>query len=247
MAPAISAAAVAIITAVIGFGSFAVFGVFLWQGGLDLVDLGLGRHSALAWGAALCLVFFLQHSGMVRKSFRRRLVRFVPVHYHGVLYTIASGAALLLLSLGWQATNVNVLVLAGPVRWLPRALVLGCVAGIVWGFRALGNFDAFGISALLTHSHGELPRPAQLAIRGPYCRVRHPFYFFSIVLIWATPVLSLDRLLFNVLFTVWIAIGARWEERDLVAELGDAYRAYQGRVPMLFPWPLRLRASRTAA
>jgi methanethiol S-methyltransferase len=51
-------------------------------------------------------------------------------------------------------------------------------------------------------------------------------------------VLSKDRLLLNVLFTIWIVLGARWEERDLTAAFGDAYRTHQRGVPMLIPWRL---------
>jgi methanethiol S-methyltransferase len=45
-----------------------------------------------------------------------------------------------------------------------------------------------------------------------------------------------DRLLFNVLWTGWIWIGAILEERDLVREFGDVYQRYQKAVPMLVPW-----------
>jgi methanethiol S-methyltransferase len=38
------------------------------------------------------------------------------------------------------------------------------------------------------------------------------------------------------LWTGWIFAGALFEERDLVAEFGDGYRAYQKKVPMLMPW-----------
>jgi protein-S-isoprenylcysteine O-methyltransferase Ste14 len=68
--------------------------------------------------------------------------------------------------------------------------------------------------------------------------VRHPLYFFVIVAIWACPALSLDRILLGVLCTFWIAAGAMLEERDMVAQFGDAYRAYQRKVPMLLPWRL---------
>jgi protein-S-isoprenylcysteine O-methyltransferase Ste14 len=46
----------------------------------------------------------------------------------------------------------------------------------------------------------------------------------------------LDRLLFNVLWTLWVVLGTYLEEKDLVAEFGEKYRHYQKTVPMLFPW-----------
>ena len=58
------------------------------------------------------------------------------------------------------------------------------------------------------------------------------------VLLWTSPVVSTDKLLLNSLFTIWIVLGARWEERDLVATFGDAYRRHQRTVPMLIPWKL---------
>ena len=57
-----------------------------------------------------------------------------------------------------------------------------------------------------------------------------------LVLIWSFPDVSLDRLLFNVLWTLWIVLGTYLEEKDLVAEFGEQYRQYQKTVPMLFPW-----------
>jgi hypothetical protein len=52
----------------------------------------------------------------------------------------------------------------------------------------------------------------------------------------------MDRMLFNLLWTVWIVIGSYFEEIDLIAEFGEAYREYQKGVPMLIPslkWPKR--------
>ena len=60
-------------------------------------------------------------------------------------------------------------------------------------------------------------------------------YFFVLLMIWSYPDLTLDRALFNVLWTLWIIIGSVFEERDLVAEFGDRYREYQRNVPMLIP------------
>ena len=45
-------------------------------------------------------------------------------------------------------------------------------------------------------------------VRGPYRWVRHPLYAFSLVMIWSGPVFTVDRLLHNALFSIWIVIGA---------------------------------------
>jgi methanethiol S-methyltransferase len=45
-----------------------------------------------------------------------------------------------------------------------------------------------------------------------------------------------DRLLFNILWTTWIVIAAKLEERNLVCDFGDQYREYQARVPMIIPY-----------
>jgi protein-S-isoprenylcysteine O-methyltransferase Ste14 len=79
------------------------------------------------------------------------------------------------------------------------------------------------------------------AVRGPYRWVRHPLYLFSLVIIWSGPVFTMDRLLHNGLWTLWIVIGAIMEERDLVGCFGEAYRTYQETVPMLLPTSLKPR------
>ena len=227
--------AVAAAAGILGAGSLSLFGLFLWTGAFEFVDLRMPQPARLSWDAALCLFFFLQHSGMVRKRFRAWLSGAAPVYWHGVVYTIASGIALLLLVGCWQPSSVNVYALEGAGRWLLRGVLLLSAAGVLWGMRSLEKFDAFGIQAFLSHVRGAQFHPAGLTIKGPYRLLRHPFYFFGIVALWASPVLSLDRLVLNVLFTPWIVFGATLEERDLLADFGEDYRIYQRAVPMLLP------------
>jgi protein-S-isoprenylcysteine O-methyltransferase Ste14 len=120
-------------------------------------------------------------------------------------------------------------------RLLLGTILLLSLAGVLWGIRSLGDFDAFGIQRFLSGlRETKLRRPA-LTIKGPYRVVRHPFYAFAIVALWAAPVLTLDRMVLNVTFTIWIAVGATLEERDLLSEFGEAYRNYQRTVPMFVP------------
>jgi protein-S-isoprenylcysteine O-methyltransferase Ste14 len=232
--------------AVAGIGLYGVcamllFIVFVYGYRFTLVEADAGVGVVLLWDTALCLLFFLQHSAMVRQGFRRRLSGVIAEHYLGLVYTAASATVLLALVLFWQYSQLELLRWQGWPRLMVQSLFVAALAGMTWGLVALGTADLFGVRRALGRDGDRQPNDKALTCAGPYGWVRHPLYFFTLVLIWATPVLSADRLLFNGLFTVWIVLGTRLEERDLVAGFGESYRTYQRTVPMLIPWKLFVR------
>ena len=231
------AAYVVIVSAcLVGSAGVLLFGAFLVAGPFIFIHIDVSEVNRLLLDGVLSILFFVQHSGMVRRSFRRRLSSLVEPLYHGVIYAMASGAALLVLVLAWQVSPTVLVVMPEGGRWLLGVLSLLAIAGTLWGVRALGAFDAFGLNPITARLGGQQPQSTSLVIRGPYLWVRHPLYSFMLVLIWSSPHLSADRLLFNVLWTSWIVLGSYLEERDLVAAFGDSYRQYQKTVPMLIPW-----------
>lgn len=135
----------------------------------------------------------------------------------------------------WQATPVLARVDA-PYSWMLRLVFVLSAAGFYSGVAALGVFDPFGTKVLQDRLRHREPEVLPLTVRGPYRRVRHPLYLFSLGMIWSYPVVTADRLLFNSAWTAWIVVGTMLEERDLVRDFGDSYRDYQSRVPMLIPW-----------
>ena len=223
-------------SAVFGSGSLLLLGLFLFLGSFELVSLALSTPVALTLDSALSLLFFLQHSGMLRRSFRQRLVRLAPEHTHAAIYSASSGTTLLVLLLFWQRTSIVLLSLTGPARWIVHLLFVFASLSFGFAVRALRAFDPLGLRPLMARLRGKRSRGLPLTIRGPYRWVRHPLYSLSLVLVWACPTFTLDRLLFSLLWTAWILVGAVLEERDLVSEFGQAYRDYQRRVPMLIPW-----------
>jgi protein-S-isoprenylcysteine O-methyltransferase Ste14 len=223
----------------IGGLSLLAFGAFLFGAPVSLLDLGLPHGGVLLLDLGLCLGFFLQHSGMIRRSFRSRLSRRVPSECTAAIYAIASGLALSVLMILWQPTEVTLYSIHGPVRWVLRGVFVASILGFVWGIRALRSLDAFGVEPLENLLHGRPLRETPLTIRGPYQWVRHPLYLFVLAMLWSNPDVPTDRLVLNASFTAWIVIGSILEERDLVADFGDDYRRYQTQVPMLMPtrWP----------
>jgi len=223
---------------------------FFWPGRPMLVPMPLTPAAALWWNALLLLVFFAQHSVMVRRPIRARLAKVIPVRYDAAFYAITSGLALTLAAVLYQRVSAPPLfVLHGYSRFMVDMLAFLAVAFFAWGIIALRTFDPFGLGPIRRHLRGS-PAPASnampshaeaLVIRGPYRWVRHPLYAAAIILLWATPEMSLGRLVSAALWTTWIMVGTVLEERDLVADFGEGYRQYCKRVPMLVPWRALVR------
>lgn len=193
-------------------------------------------EAVLVWDALLSLAFFLQHSGMVRRRFRARMALIIPTRYHGPIYTIASGVVLIAVVVLWQRSETHLLVLHGASLWMARACSLLALAIFAFSAYTLRSFDPFGLAPIRAYLRGSPERPSTFVVRGPYRWVRHPLYSCVLVLMWSCSDLTADRLLFNILWTVWICAGTTLEEADLLAEFGEAYRDYRQKVPMFVPW-----------
>ncbi len=237
MATKMTAYAFLCLSALLGTGSLAVYMLFLFFGSFNLMNFGLTEPAALSLDSCLCLAFFIQHSGMTRKSFRQWLEKYMNKTFHNAFYTIISSILLLTLIVFWQQSSQTLAVATDNFRWFLRAVFFMAFAGINWGSVALSLNEPFGLSPILRYLRGKDPQPSgHLIIRGPYRWVRHPLYLFSILFIWSCPDLTADRLLFNTFFTSWIIIGIFLEERDLVNDFGEEYVDYKRKVPMLIPY-----------
>mgnify|MGYP006148421927 CR=1 FL=1 len=60
---------------------------------------------------------------------------------------------------------------------------------------------------------------------------------------WGGPTMTVGHALFAGTLTAYILIAIRFEERDLVRQLGDRYMTYRQRVPMLVPGTRRAAGS----
>lgn len=72
---------------------------------------------------------------------------------------------------------------------------------------------------------------------GLHSWMRHPLYFGTLVFIWSFFLLYplWSTLAACCIISVYTIAGIRIEERKLMIEFGDRYKAYAGKVPMLIP------------
>lgn len=212
------------------------------------IDAGVAApvSEAIVVNMLLLGLFAVQHSVMARPAFKHRWTRIVPGPIERSTYVLLSSLVLLLLfwqwrtmptvvwDVTWSAGRVGLWVLF----WLGWATVLASTFMI-------NHFDLFGLRQVLLAWRG---KPySDIDFRSPllYRLVRHPIMVGFVVAFWATPTMTAGHLLFAAVTTAYILIALQLEERDLVAALGDQYREYRGRVPMLVPRPRRSRGKTT--
>lgn len=189
---------------------------------------------ALAIDLALVTFFGVTHSVMARASFKRHWTRVVPAAAERSVYVLVASLQLGLLAWQWRPVG-------GPALWqtggaLAAVITAAQLAGFGLAFVStwlIDHFELFGLRQAFA------PRPAGPGgpLRTPslYRVVRHPLYLGLLLACWAAPAMTLGRLALALGLTLYVAVGVRLEERDLVRAFGDDYRAYQRRVPMILP------------
>lgn len=228
----------AVVVAALGIAAFCLL---LW----DFQFPGTFRSQSLVRGGMslnllLLLSFGLQHSLMARKVFKRAFARLIPPELERSFYVLASGFMLFTLALLWSPMSPPLYDLRG--SWPGYLLQGGALVGLVVMALALTAQDAWdlvGVRSVLHILRGHLPQPQPFRTPSLYRYVRHPLYLGMLLLFWLSPVMTHDHLFFAEVMTAYVLVGIQFEERDLLATHGDAYRHYQARVPMLIPFPRR--------
>jgi methanethiol S-methyltransferase len=186
----------------------------------------------------LLVAFAVQHNVMARPWFKTWWTRIVPQPIERSTYVAA--ASLLLLFLYWQWRPIPAQV--WDVRSAPLAAGIWTLYVVGWllvfySTFLIDHFELFGLKQVYRHFR-ELPEESpSFSVRSLYRLVRHPLMLGFLIAFWAAPTMTLGRLLFAGVCTLWIFFSIWLEERDLLTTLGEPYREYRRRTPMILPLP----------
>jgi len=183
--------------------------------------------AVLVWGVIHSLMASLEAKAWVRRVLGDTSMRFYRLGYN--TFSVISFLPVLWL----MAVLPNRTLYQIPVPWVYLSLSgqIAAVTLLVIGVLQTDTLSFVGLRQLLKGKE----RSSQLIKHGLYRWVRHPLYTAGLLFIWLTPVMSENSLIVTLSATLYIIVGALFEERKLEREFGVAYIEYKAATPMLIP------------
>ena len=196
---------------------------------------------ALAW-----LSFGAGHSALSGAAAKRRLGPVLGPYYRLGFNLVSVLHIALVWTLGRAMMGDAPPYAAGPwaAPWATGALTVVTLAGWVLLVAALREYDLgrfSGLKQIRDHRRGvHEAEDESLVTAGLHRFVRHPLYLGAHLILWggAGDDFGLATAVWG---SVYLFVGARYEERKLLQLYGADYRDYRRRVPALIPWKGRAR------
>jgi protein-S-isoprenylcysteine O-methyltransferase Ste14 len=200
------------------------------------IDSGVAGSTAEAIlvNALLLGLFVIQHTIMARPAFKTWWKTIIPEALERSTFVLLASLLLLLLFWQWRPMpGVIWQVGDGPERWLLLTLSMLGWGLVVYSTFLIDHFDLFGMRQVVLSFLGRPYAPRPFVERGLYRWMRHPLMAGFLIAFWCAPTMTVGHLLFCLLMTAYIFAGITLEERDLLRTLGEDYRRYRERTPML--------------
>lgn len=206
---------------------------------VDAARMSAPMGTAILVDLALIALFGLHHTVAARIGFKDKLTRTVPKSVERSTYVLVASALLCILMWFWHPIDRPVWVINGIFDgMLNTAIWIAFWIGWLILFTStwlLNHFELFGLQQAAHHGNPDGQPPMEMRTPLYYRFVRHPLYLGFLIALWATPEMSVGHLVLSGALTIYILIGIRYEERDLVAHFGTQYADYQKKVGPLLP------------
>jgi protein-S-isoprenylcysteine O-methyltransferase Ste14 len=180
-----------------------------------------------AWGIVHSLLASLACKDFFRKVLGGQLMRVYRLGYN-----IFSAISLLPILWLMQILPDSVVYLA-PAPWKYFMWAGQGIAALLllYGFLQTDILSFIGLHQLI-ESNAEA---GTLVTRGLYRFVRHPLYSAGLLFLWLTTSMTINKFIVYISGTIYVFVGAYFEEQKLLREYGAAYAEYRSITPMIIP------------
>ncbi|MBN2115120.1 MAG: isoprenylcysteine carboxylmethyltransferase family protein [Anaerolineales bacterium] len=181
------------------------------------------------WGIVHSLLASLGFKNHLRRSLGNGFMKFYRLLYN--IFAVLSFAPILYLMI--SLPDRILYALPSPWSYLMWA---GQAISVLLLFIAVLQTDVLSFVGL--RQLVEEAEESDLITSGLYRFVRHPLYTFSLLILWLSPAMTVNTFVVYMALTIYLVLGAMFEERKLLREFGQQYVEYKAITPMLIPgWP----------
>jgi protein-S-isoprenylcysteine O-methyltransferase Ste14 len=179
---------------------------------------------------AYCFVHSLLADAKIKLFFERIFGKFY--RYYRPVYSIIATITLVLILYFQYSFRSPVLINSILIKY--TALIIFVIPGFI--IMLISIFKYFKSVSGIRSFYDTKPS-TELELKGIHRYVRHPLYSGTLLFIWGLFFIFplVNNLIAVTIITVYVLIGVRFEEKKLIAEFGELYKAYKIKVPMLIP------------
>jgi len=182
--------------------------------------------SIIVWGIVHSVTASLGFKESLRRTFGAGFMRF-----YRLLYNVFSAVSFVpILYLSAVLPTQNLYRVTSPLNYLMLAGQGLSVLLLLIAVLQTDTLSFVGLRQLV-----EEEKPGKLVTKGFYQYMRHPLYTFGLLFLWLSPSVSVNSFVLYVSLTIYILVGAYFEERKLLREYGQEYADYKSATPMIIP------------
>ena len=180
----------------------------------------------IVWGIVHSIMASHGFKGFLRRTLGDGVMRFYRLFYN--VFSTLSFAPILYLMVTLPSKELY--KLPAPWNYLMLAGQGLSVLLLVIAVLQTDTLSFVGLRQLFEEEKNE-----ELVTHGFYRLMRHPLYTFGLLFLWLSPSMTINSLIVYISLTIYILVGAYFEERKLLREFGQAYVDYKNSTPMLIP------------
>jgi protein-S-isoprenylcysteine O-methyltransferase Ste14 len=208
------------------FAAALAYFLFSYSVTFGEITAGTIAPGAIAFDIALFSAFALHHSIFARIPVRALVRRIVPEQLERSAYVWVASLMLIGICYSWRAVPGVLWQVSRPWSW---AIVAVQVIGIWLTLRSAAVIDGLELAGVRQVTNPKTQSAAAQAMEfktdGPYGWVRHPIYLGWILIVFSVGTMTMTRLVFAAVSSLYLVIAIPFEERTLRAS-ASAYDGY---------------------
>lgn len=188
-------------------------------------------------------LFAISHSLLASFNFKEKLVAKIGnrIAFYRFFYNVISIISFTAIYFLAPKPHLIIYDLNYPYDIIIFSIQILGVIGFFWSVSYIDVKEFLGLKQIIRFYNGSynlnnIDEQSEFIVKGPFKLLRHPIYFFSIIILGFRPTMDFFYLVFFICSVLYFYIGSIHEEKNLEKKFGEKYLVYKKSTPRLIPF-----------